>query len=144
MGIESKMKLFVALAALVGFASAGCPNGCSGHGSCGTSDVCGCYKGFFGGDCSYRYCPVGPSWTVTPIEKLLDDRYSESIVLNTPGGFLGRSSFDTDPSNHYPIKQKDFKDTFEALYPKRPNLDTVVLCHCHCPCHHQGKRQDTH
>merc|ERR1719426_733764 len=73
-----------------------------GHGSCGTSDVCGCYKGFFGGDCSYRYCPVGPSWTVTPIEKLLDDRYSEMIVLNTPGGFVGHNKFDKESTKQYP------------------------------------------
>merc|ERR1712032_362898 len=123
MGIESKMKLFVALAALVGFASAGCPNGCSGHGSCGTSDVCGCYKGFFGGDCSYRYCPVGPSWTVTPIEKLLDDRYSEAIVLNTPGGYVGHNKFDKLTAKQYPITTADFTATFQALYPKRPNFN---------------------
>merc|ERR1712010_441490 len=135
MGIELKiMKLFLALAALVGFASAGCPNGCSGHGSCGTSDVCGCYKGFFGGDCSYRYCPVGPSWTVTPIEKLLDDRYSEMIVLNTPGGFVGHNKFDKESTKQYPIKQKDFKDTFEALYPKRPNFNQYTECSSRGTC----------
>merc|ERR1712032_1664071 len=134
MGIESKMKLFVALAAIIGFAHGGCPNGCSGHGSCGTSDVCGCYKGFFGGDCSFRYCPVGPSWTVTPIEKLLDDRHSESIILNTPGGFLGRSKFDTNPSNHYPIAPDDFKNTFAALYPKRPNFNQYTECSSRGTC----------
>merc|ERR1711881_301792 len=100
------MKVFVALAALVASVNAGCPNGCSGHGSCGTSDVCGCYKGFFGGDCSYRYCPVGPSWTVTPKEKLMDDRYSEWIVLNTPGGYVGHNKFDTG-GNNYPIAEAD-------------------------------------
>lgn len=128
------MKLFVALAALVGFASAGCPNGCSGHGSCGTSDVCGCYKGFFGGDCSYRYCPVGPSWTVTPIEKLLDDRYSEAIVLNTPGGFVGHNRFDKEATKQYPITTADFTSTFEALYPKRPNFNQYTECSSRGTC----------
>lgn len=128
------MKLFVALAALVGFASAGCPNGCSGHGSCGTSDVCGCYKGFFGGDCSYRYCPVGPSWTVTPIEDLMDDRYSEMIVLNTPGGFVGHNKYDTQTGSRYPIAPADFKNTFEQLYPKRPNFNQYTECSSRGTC----------
>jgi len=128
------MKLFLTLAAMVGFAYAGCPNGCSGHGSCGTSDVCACYKGFFGGDCSYRYCPVGPSWTVTPIEKLLDDRYSEKIVLCTPGGFVGHSKYDTSASKRYPIAPGDFAATFEALYPKRPNFNMYTECSSRGTC----------
>jgi len=128
------MKLFVTLAVIVGFANAGCPNGCSGHGSCGTSDVCGCYKGFFGGDCSYRYCPVGPSWTVTPKEKLMDDRLSEDIVLCTPGGFVGHSRFDTLTTKRYPIKQSDFAATFQALYPKRPNFNMYTECSSRGTC----------
>lgn len=126
--------LFLTLAAIIGFANAGCPNGCSGHGSCGTSDVCGCYKGFFGGDCSYRYCPVGPSWTVTPIEDLMDDRMSEMIVLNTPGGFVGHSKYDTSASKRYPIVQADFSATFEALYPKRPNFNQYTECSTRGTC----------
>jgi len=126
------MKLFLSLAALIGFASAGCPNGCSGRGSCGTSDVCSCYKGFFGGDCSYRYCPVGPSWTVTPIEKLMDDRYSEWITLRTPGGFVGKNKY--DPTNAYPIAEADIKGTFEKLYPKRPNFNMYTECSSRGTC----------
>jgi len=129
------MKLFLTLAALVGFAYAGCPNGCSGHGSCGTSDVCGCYKGFFGGDCSYRHCPVGPSWTVTPMENLMDDRWSEKIVLGTPGGYVGVNKFDT-AGNTYPIA--DFSaavtNTFKALYPKRPNFNQYTECSSRGTC----------
>lgn len=126
--------MFLTLAAIIGFANAGCPNGCSGHGSCGTSDVCACYKGFFGGDCSYRYCPVGPSWTVTPREEILDDRYSESIVLNTPGGFVGHSAHDTDVNKRYPIVDSDFAATFEALYPKRPNFNQYTECSSRGTC----------
>lgn len=126
------MKLFVTLAVIVGFANAGCPNGCSGHGSCGTSDVCGCYKGFFGGDCSYRYCPVGPSWSVTPKEKLLDDRYSEDIVLATPGGYVGRSKYDS--LAEYPIQAGDIKATFENLYPMRPNFNMYTECSSRGTC----------
>jgi len=128
------MKLIVTLAVIVGFANAGCPNGCSGHGSCGTSDVCGCYKGFFGGDCSYRFCPVGPSWTVTPKEKLMDDRWSEDIVLNTPGGFVGHSRYDTLTTKRYPIVESDFAATFLALYPKRPNFNQYTECSSRGTC----------
>lgn len=127
------MKMFLTLAAIIGFANAGCPNGCSGHGSCGTSDVCDCYKGFFGGDCSYRYCPVGPSWSVTPKEKLMDDRYSQNIVLSTPGGYVGHNQFDTQSKN-YPITQADFSATFEELYPMRPNFNMYTECSSRGTC----------
>jgi len=131
------MKLFVTLAVMVGFANAGCPNGCSGHGSCGTSDVCACYKGFFGGDCSYRYCPVGPSWSVTPKEKLMDDRYSEDIVLCTPGGYVGHNRFDTQTANRYPIKDTDFATTFQELYPMRPNFNMYTECSSRGTCDYE-------
>lgn len=36
-----------------------CPNGCSGHGSCGYKDMCTCYKNYQGSDCSERICPFG-------------------------------------------------------------------------------------
>ena len=52
---------------------------------------------------------------MTPIEKLLDDRYSEKIVLCTPGGFVGHSKYDTSTTKRYPIKPNDFAATFEAL-----------------------------
>jgi len=81
-----------------------------------------------------RYCPVGPSWTVTPREALLDDRYSEDIVLTTPGGYLMRSSFDTDPTNNYPVEETDFAAAFELLYPKRPNFNQYTECSSRGTC----------
>jgi len=128
------MKLFVTLATLVGFVSAGCPNGCSGHGSCGTSDVCACYKGFFGGDCSFRRCPQGPSWTVTAKEKLMDDRYSEWITLRTPGGYVGRNKYDSANTYASKLTEADFKNTFENLYPKRPNFNQYTECSSRGTC----------
>lgn len=44
---------------------ASCPNSCSSHGTCttkGNGYFCSCYKGFTGGDCSRRTCPMGPAW----------------------------------------------------------------------------------
>jgi len=67
------MKLFATtFAALVGFASAACPNACSGHGTCNSMDHCTCYaestkegsaKLWRGADCSLMTCPRGTSWT---------------------------------------------------------------------------------
>jgi len=74
------MKSFLALAAIVGFASAACPNSCSGHGTCDRYDACTCFletpinATFFegsgkigvewtGADCSRRTCPRGRSWS---------------------------------------------------------------------------------
>jgi len=49
--------------ALVGTANAVCPNSCSGHGSCGQSDKCTCYRNWQGNDCSERTCPYTISWS---------------------------------------------------------------------------------
>jgi len=64
----------------------------------------------------------------------MDDRYSEMIVLNTPGGFVGHSRFDTDTNKRYPIVESDFAATFQALYPKRPNFNQYTECSSRGTC----------
>jgi hypothetical protein len=53
---------------LLGVAVAYCPNGCSGHGSCGSNDKCTCYNrpngdpAWTAHDCSERTCPKSNAW----------------------------------------------------------------------------------
>ena len=59
---------FLALASFAAVASAYCPNGCSGHGSCAGNDKCVCYQRPNGdpawteNDCSLRTCPKAAAW----------------------------------------------------------------------------------
>jgi len=75
---------------------------------------------------------------VTPMENLMDDRWSENIVLGTPGGFVGYNKFDKLTANQYPIKQADFAGavikTFTDLYPKRPNFNQYTECSSRGTC----------
>jgi hypothetical protein len=44
-----------------------CYNGCSGHGYCDTAyNMCTCYSGWQGNDCSERTCPTGFPWSGDP------------------------------------------------------------------------------
>lgn len=64
-----KPGLLLRLGALVGTASlveAECPNACSGHGTCGAYDMCSCYSGYMGNDCSERVCPFGLAHVDSP------------------------------------------------------------------------------
>ena len=46
---------------------AACPNSCSGHGSCGTDNICGCdTKWAVVADCSRMECPTAVSWGTKP------------------------------------------------------------------------------
>jgi len=61
-----KLAVFFGLLALT---QAFCPNGCSGHGSCGKNDKCSCYArpkstdpAYTNYDCSERTCPKSSAW----------------------------------------------------------------------------------
>ena len=45
---------------------ASCPNACSGHGQCDTSNICTCFAGWMNADCSGRVCPGGRAWQDEP------------------------------------------------------------------------------
>lgn len=60
------MKFTAALATIVAYVSAECPNACSGHGTCGQKDMCTCYNNYQGNDCSERTCYFGIAFVDTP------------------------------------------------------------------------------
>eukprot|EP00753_Platysulcus_tardus_P008034 PLAT15564.1.p1 GENE.PLAT15564.1~~PLAT15564.1.p1 ORF type:complete len:362 (+),score=77.92 PLAT15564.1:107-1192(+) len=58
--------LLLLVACLLAFVAADCPNSCSGHGTCGSSDVCTCYRNWMAADCSQRICPFGHAFSDRP------------------------------------------------------------------------------
>jgi hypothetical protein len=105
------MKLFAlaTLALAANYVSAYCPNLCSGHGTCGSGDVCTCYEyvgtargdytnegsayatglrqAWTGADCSLRTCPLAYSWSgATPnglsVSKTINTQTANSILIN--------------------------------------------------------------
>jgi len=58
--------LILLAAAFISTAVAKCPNSCSGKGRCGEDDLCTCYPGYTGRDCSGRTCQYGRAWGDAP------------------------------------------------------------------------------
>lgn len=62
--ISQVLYLIIAFVTIFLHINAYCPNGCSGHGSCGVNDQCTCYSRIDGepawiyADCSARTCPM--------------------------------------------------------------------------------------
>jgi len=97
------MKLFITLAAIVGFASAACPNACSGHGTCNAMDHCDCYaesteanagKLWEGADCSLMTCPKGTSWSqlVIAADGSYDNSKHKANAECSDGGICDRAT----------------------------------------------------
>jgi len=118
------MRVYLAFS-LLGFAFGACPNSCSSRGICGSDDVCECFAGWRGGDCSYRICPFGPSWTVSSAAAYADDRDSDALVLNTPGGYL-----------HKKNGAYDLAATYNDIYPKVPAFRPYTECSSRGNCNY--------
>lgn len=80
-----KSGLLLRLGALAGaakLAAAECPNACSGRGTCGAYDMCSCYNGHMGNDCSERICPFGLAHVDSPKGDLdMDNDVEQSTVV---------------------------------------------------------------
>lgn len=85
---HSISKLIMSLAILLVIAciatvNAHCDNGCSGHGTCMTDDICKCHDnwgiglGAQSGDCSDRICPHEIAWVDSPNQWGVFHEYSE-------------------------------------------------------------------
>lgn len=88
--MNMKMTIIVMLG-LVAFASAACPNSCSGHGTCADHDRCTCFTrkdgtldregntvaAWQGPDCSLRTCPYNAAWADIPFANNVAHRRAE-------------------------------------------------------------------
>eukprot|EP00752_Nemacystus_decipiens_P004317 g3943.t1 len=70
-----------ALAGAAKLAAAECPNACSGRGTCGAFDMCTCYNGYMGNDCSERICPFGLAHVDSPKGDLDMDNVVEATTV---------------------------------------------------------------
>jgi len=94
---------------LTPLALAGCPNGCSKQGTCGMYDMCTCYRGFQGSDCSERVCPYDYSFVTTPQGDLnFDgdnfDSYLKPIVGSKSKGTAARTTAPIHGGNQVILK----------------------------------------
>lgn len=69
--------------AVLGLGLSECPNACSGHGQCGSFDMCTCDRNWQGADCSLRTCPFGLAHVDTPKGDLDASNTVTSNVLLT-------------------------------------------------------------
>jgi len=127
------MKSYILLALVAGVHGA-CPNSCSSRGVCIADDVCSCYTGWSGGDCSYRTCPFGASWSVNPAVKYSDDRTVETTLSQTPGGYIK----EIDDGNGGLIL--DIPGTYDELYPKVPAFREYTECSSRGNCNYATGR----
>lgn len=63
----------IVFAIAIGCASAACPNDCGGHGVCGLSTQCECYRNWYGADCTLRVCTFGRAFVDSPVGDLNGD-----------------------------------------------------------------------
>ena len=72
-----QISLIVLVASIATTAYAKCPNECSGKGVCGENDLCKCYAGYTGLDCSGRLCLFGKAWGDAPFADGYAHDYAE-------------------------------------------------------------------
>lgn len=108
--------MMILSSSLVPLALAGCPNGCSQQGTCGMYDMCTCYRGYRGADCSERVCPSDYSFVTTPQGDLnfdgdTFDAYLQPIVGSKSKGTAAQASAPIHGGNQVILKGAMAKNT---------------------------------
>ena len=94
------MQFLIVFICLLAFTSGECPAACSGRGTCGPFDMCTCYKGYMGGDCSQRVCQFGKAH------------------IDIPKGDLDASDEITGPEVHIAVLSQLWPQGTTEQYPK--------------------------
>lgn len=134
-----------------------CANNCNGNGICDKYSRCICHKGYMGGDCSLRTCPVAPAWADIPYGTDLAHADSECSnkgicnratgICSCQEGFSGAACEHMSCSancngygtcysmlNYAKRTQNELSQTF--LYDT--NWDANMIAGCHCDHRHSG------
>ena len=116
--------LFVAVLLLLGGSGrAECPNACNGKGVCSGRDVCTCYRGWMGNDCTRRVCPFNVAH------------------VDIPKGDLDSSGTVTGPSQLVVRNSQVFPHGTTELFPSMLDSDQNVMqnsAHDYAECSNKG------
>lgn len=111
------------LLALLPGRDAECGNACGGKGWCGAFDVCTCYKGWVGNDCSQRQCQFGLAH------------------VDVPKGDLDGSRSITSPGQRVGVNSQAYRYGTSEQYPNMLDSDQNVLSntgHEYVECSNKG------
>lgn len=148
------MKSFLVVAIVAALAvhvSAECSNMCSGHGVCGTSDMCHCYRNWRGADCSERTCQFGRSFvdssqgdlnhdgqvlfSSTDLDFNAQSKTGESAGTAEPSRATASTATNDQVHQFVSVRTQWRKSTFE-LFPT--STSTRALNHVYMECSNKG------
>jgi len=118
------MQFLIVFICLLAFTSGECPAACSGRGTCGPYDMCTCYKGYMGGDCSQRVCQFGKAH------------------IDIPKGDLDASDEITGPEVHIAVLSQLWPQGTTEQYPKMTDSGKIQVlsntAHEYVECSNKG------
>ena len=135
--------------------SSECANACSFHGRCGAYDMCFCWRGWIGNDCSQRLCPfahahvdspkgdldesgklTGPSHTVTLNSQIYPRGTTEQYpnMVDSKGNILSNTGHD-----YAECANKGICDRKKGLCQCFPGYAGSACQRTNCPITNQGR-----